>query len=182
VLDFDVGSVAVEGKLTIDGAVLDSKTDYGNVFLRTDAGDEIALGSTATGSYATTVVPGSYDIYYQVGVPLQASLAPLNPRGVVQRGVVFAAGDPIHFDIDIVTTVINGALEIDGAVIGEESDGGRLWLRDGKGDDTPIGWTSTGRYSARVLHGRYGLFYAGTAASSLAPRNTNVELGCLEVP
>jgi hypothetical protein len=65
--------------------------------------------------------------------------------------------------------------------VNEESDGGRVWLRTDEDDEVPIGWTSTGKFSARVLPGTYDVVYEGTAASSLAPRNTAAKLGCMQV-
>lgn len=180
-LTVDIGSVAVSGNITIDGAAVTSKTDYGTLYFGTDAGDEVLLATTTIGSYSTRVIPGSYDIYYEVGVPLQASLAPSNTRGKVASGVVLAAGAPITLDIDVRTVLATGTVEIDGVVVNEETDGGRLWLRTDYGDELPLGWTSAGMFSARVVPGTYELHYEGTAPSSRAPFNRDATLGCLVV-
>ena len=116
-----------------------------------------------------------------MGVPLEASLSPLNTRGKVASGVVLAAGDPVRLDIDVRTTVISGTVEIAGSLLDKEWDGGRLWLRTDYGDELPLGWTLAGTFSARILPGAYDVYYEGTSASSLAPRNTDAKLGCLQV-
>lgn len=180
-IDIDVQSVDISGHFTLDGATVTEKTQSGTISLATADGDRIELGTTASGSYATTVMPGTYDIYYSVDVPLQASLAPLNTLGKVRSGIVIAAGAPMTLDIDVVTTVISGTLEIDGQTVDLESDGGRIWLRTDDGDELPLGWTSTGEFSARVLPGAYDVVYEGTAASDRAPRNTAAKLGCMHV-
>ncbi|HWP09746.1 MAG TPA: hypothetical protein VNN72_28585 [Polyangiaceae bacterium] len=177
----DIGSVAVAGAITIDGASVTSKSDYGTLYFGTEAGDKIELATTTTGSYSTRVIPGTYDIFYAVGVPLQASVAPINTYGKVASGVVLAPGAPITLDIDVRTVVATGSVELDGVVVNKETDGGRLWLRTDYGDELPLGWTSAGMFSARVLPGTYQLYYEGTAPSSAAPFNKDARLGCLVV-
>ena len=177
----DIGSVAVAGTITIDGASVTSKSDYGTLYFGTEAGDKIELATTTTGSYSTRVIPGTYDIFYAVGVPLQASVAPINTYGKVASGVVLAPGAPITLDIDVRTVVATGSVELDGVVVNKETDGGRLWLRTDYGDELPLGWTSAGMFSARVLPGTYQLYYEGTAPSSAAPFNKDARLGCLVV-
>jgi hypothetical protein len=179
-LTVDIGSVAVAGNITIDGAPVPSKTDYGTLYLGTDEGDEVPLATTTTGSYSTRVIPGRYDIYYEVGVPLEASAAPLNTRGKI-ASVVLAAGAPTMLDIDVRTVLATGTVTIDGVVVNKETDGGRLWLRTDYGDELPLGWTSNGTFSARVVPGTYEVHYEGTAPSSLAPFNEDATLGCLVV-
>jgi len=182
VVDVDISSVEISGRLTIDGAVVADGFDYGTLSLGTDDGDSVELGTTSSGEYSTAVLPGNYDVYYKVSEPLLASVAPLNTRGKVKRGVVIPPGAPVTLDIDVVTTVISGTLEIAGMTITEETDGGRMWLRDGNGDDFPIGWTSAGEYSARVIPGTYDVYYQGTQGRNFAPRNTDARLGCFQVP
>ena len=66
-LNIDVPSVAAAGTIKIDGATVTDMLDFGNLALRGAAtGDEIELGPTYTGAYATRVVPGTYDVVYTV--------------------------------------------------------------------------------------------------------------------
>jgi len=66
-LNIDVPSVAAAGTIKIDGATVTDMLDFGNLALRGAAtGDEIALGPTYAGAYATRVVPGTYDVVYTV--------------------------------------------------------------------------------------------------------------------
>jgi hypothetical protein len=182
--DFSVSSVAVAGKITIDGAAVNSDSDYGTLYLRRQGKDQVVLATTSAGSYSTRVEPGTYDLYYEVGPKLETTLAPPNPRSVLQTGVVFAAGDPITFDIDVGTKVISGALKIGGALIDKEYDGGKMWLQSSTGDTLPfpVAWTSTGKYSLRVARGTYDVMFEATAASALAPHNSMGRAGCLVVP
>jgi hypothetical protein len=66
-LNIDVPSVAAAGTIKIDGATVTDMLDFGNLSLRgATTGDEIALGPTYTGAYATRLVPGIYDVVYTV--------------------------------------------------------------------------------------------------------------------
>ena len=109
-------------------------------------------------------------------------LAPLNTNGKI-KSVVLAPGAPITLDIDVPSTVISGTVKIAGSFIDKEYDGGRLWLGDPKTKEgIPLTWTSTGKYSARVMPGTYDVYYEGTSPSAVAPINLRAKLGCLVVP
>jgi hypothetical protein len=80
-LDIDVPSVAAAGTIKIDGATVTDMLDFGNLSLRgATTGDEIALGPTYTGAYATRVVPCIYDVVYTVFD--NNDRAPINHRTV----------------------------------------------------------------------------------------------------
>ena len=177
----DVATVVVSGKFSLAGAVLGSTADDGTLSLRTDSGDAIVLGKLSTTAFTTRVVPGSYDLYFDLTSPLATTLAPLNPHGKIKT-VTLAPGAPITLDIDVPSTAISGTVKVSGSLLDKEYDGGRLWLGDPKDKSSiPLTWTSTGKYSARVIPGKYDLFYQGTSPSSLAPFNASAQLGCFQV-
>jgi len=70
-----------------------SISDYGALYLRTDAGDQAALGTTTSGTFSTRVVPGSYDVKFDFGSGMDSSLLPLDTRGKI-KSVMFARGSP----------------------------------------------------------------------------------------
>jgi len=177
----DVSNVVVSGKLTLGGAALSNPDDDGSLYLRTDAGDEIFLAKLSNGTFSTHVIPGTYDLYFDVAFQQVAKLAPLNRRGKI-KSVVFAPGAPIALDIDVPSTIITGTVKVGGSYLDQELDGGRLWLGDPQSTiGIPFAWTSTGKYSARVLPGTYDLFYQGTSPGALVPVNTSAKLGCMVV-
>ncbi|HYP99924.1 MAG TPA: hypothetical protein VER96_14710 [Polyangiaceae bacterium] len=177
----DVSTVAVSGKLTLGGAALSNPDDDGSLYLRTDEGDEIFLAKLSNGTFSIRVIPGTYDLYFDVAFQQVAKLAPLNRRGKI-KSVVFAPGAPIALDIDVPSTIITGTVKVGGSYLDKELDGGRLWLGDPQSTiGIPFAWTSAGKYSARVLPGTYDLFYQGTSPSALAPMNTSAKLGCMVV-
>ena len=59
-------AVPMSGALSFGGAPPPSSVyDDGRVFLRSaDGEDSVMLGNTHEGSYATMVVPGSYELFY----------------------------------------------------------------------------------------------------------------------
>jgi hypothetical protein len=178
--DIDVPSVGVTGMLKIGGSAVTSTSDYGTVYLRTDAGDEVALGTTYSGSYSIRAVPGTYDVYYKVGTG--GSLAPRNTSARIKTPVVLMAGATTALDIDVPSALISGTVKIAGNTVSSTGDAGALTLRDAKGDIIILGSTSVGMYSLRVVPGTYDLYYAVSTAGALAPRNTGAKLGCFDVP
>jgi len=183
----DVTTVVASGRFTLAGAALAGPVpggtfDDGALSLGTDAGDSIVLGKLSNSTFTTRVSAGTYDLYFDVSnLALTSSIAPLNPHGKIKT-VTLAPGAPITLDIDVPSTAISGTVKIGGSLLDKEYDGGRLWLGEPKDKSSiPLTWTSTGKYSARVLPGKYDLFYQGTSPSSLAPFNASAKLGCFQV-
>ncbi len=103
-LNFSVSSVAVSGKITIDGALVPSDSDYGTLYLRRDGGDQIELGTTSQGTYSRRAsTPAATTSTTRWGTNCKPRSPPPNPRSRIKAGVVFPAGDPITFDIDVGT-------------------------------------------------------------------------------
>jgi hypothetical protein len=177
---FDVLSVPVTGKFSVGGAALSTSADDGTLTLRTAEGDNIALGKLSAGTFSTRVIPGTYDLYFALTDSFAPVLAPSNSGKI--KSVTLAAGAPITLDIDVPSTLISGTVKIGGSFLDKEYDGGRLWLGDPKASGFALTWTSTGKYSARVLPGTYDLYYQGTSPSALAPFNPRAKLGCFVVP
>ena len=178
---FDAVSVQVSGRFSLGGAALSNAADDGSLSLRTAEGDNIPLGKLSAGTFTTRVLPGSYDLYFTLSDDFAPMLAPANSGKI--KSVVLSAGAPITLDIDVPSTVISGTVKIGGSLVDKEYDGGRLWLGEPhKAGSFALTWTSTGKYSARVIPGTYDLYYEGTSPSALAPFNTKVKLGCFQTP
>ena len=178
----DIPSVQVSGKFSLGGAALGTPADDGTLSLRSTDADFISLGKLTAGTYSARIIPGTYDLYFGLSNPLFPVLAPLNTNGKI-KSVVLAPGAPITLDIDVPSTLISGTVKIAGSFIDKEYDGGRLWLGDPKTKEgIPLTWTSTGKYSARVMPGTYDVYYEGTSPSAVAPINLRAKLGCLVVP
>ncbi|HEY0464776.1 MAG TPA: hypothetical protein VGC79_11230, partial [Polyangiaceae bacterium] len=178
----DILSVQLAGQLKLNGAALSDPADDGTLSLHTADGDNITLGKLSAGGFSAHVIPGTYDVYFELSNSAVAMLAPINLHGKL-ASVTLTPGGITSLDIDVRSTLISGTVKIGGSFVDKEYDGGRLWLGDPKGfpAGTPLSWTSTGKFSARVIPGSYDLYYQGTSPSALAPFNTSVKLGCFEV-
>jgi len=172
-VDVDIPSVVVSGTLKINGATVASTADGGNLSLRTSAGDMVALGNTATGSYSVRVVPGSYDAYYQSTAA--GATAPRNTLSRLQSVAVAATG-ATTLDIDVPSAAISGTVKINGATVAIQNDAGILSLRTDAGDTVPLGMTSAGQYSVRAIPGTYDIYYQVFAAGANVPRNGRAKI------
>jgi len=74
-IDIDVPSSSVTGTFRINSATVTATTDYGVLSLR-NGSDAIAIGSSYASTFTVRVVPGTYDVYYQIGAA--GTLAPRN--------------------------------------------------------------------------------------------------------
>jgi hypothetical protein len=180
VVDIDVPAVPVTGIMTFGGVPETSRAgegDFGRLYLRTATGDEVALGTTDSGSYSVQAVPGTYDVFYRYG--RGGPLAPRNVNAKVKSGVIIAPSGATVLDIDVPSVPVNGTLKVAG--VNSSSDWGYVFLDDGKGDAFELGSTSEGAYSFHVIPGTYQLWYSVATAGALSPRNSNGQLGCFRV-
>lgn len=178
-LDIDVPSVVVSGMLKINGATVTSAADAGTLMLRSATGDTVPLGTTSAGSYSIRAVPGSYDVYYQVGTA--GATVPRNVSAKVRSGAVVATGTTA-LDIDVPVSPVTGSIRINAMVNTSTADYGTLSLRSGTLDVVNLAASYAGTYSTRVIPGSYDLVYQVAAAGALAPRNTLAKLRCFNVP
>jgi len=171
--DIDVPSALVTGTLKINGVTTTSLTDTGNLSLRNAAGDVATLGATSASSYSVRVVPGTYDLVYQVGTP--GATAPRNTVAKL-RSVTIGSAGTTALDIDVPSVIVTGTIKINGATVTSTTDMGALFLRNSAGDNVTLANSSTGSYSVRVIPGNYDVYYVGSAPGAQAPRNTLAKL------
>ena len=178
-LDIDVPSATVTGTLTINGAVVSSPGDEGQVFLRGASGDA-PLGLTSAGTYATPVVPGTYDVFYKATTA--SALAPRNTSARLKTGVVVAATGKTTLNIDVASVAAAGMIKIDGATVTDMLDFGNLALRGATtGDEIELGPTYAGAYATRVVPGIYDVVYTVFNNKDRAPINHRTVFTCLAV-
>jgi hypothetical protein len=165
-LDVDVPSAPLTGAVVITGLPAGDE-DAATLVLRNAAGDMVRIALTNGASYASHVVPGSYDLYVS-GASGPASLANQNAR--LRTGVVIAPGGTV-LNVDVPSVPVEGAIRIDG-VPPDSEDSVYVVLRNALGDQALIVWDADGGFSVRVVPGTYDLFYAqGRAATSPVPAN-----------
>jgi hypothetical protein len=151
-LDIGLVDVVLDVKLAgVDPPA--SEYEDGNIVLRgAGAGDEILVGSTHDEVLVATVVPGTYDVYYEHE---SGTMVPANQRAKVATVDMDVGGEPIVIDIPVVP--IAGSFAIDGAPPSPSSyESGVLRLVDPtSGDEVMLGGTDAGSFAMNVIAGDY---------------------------
>ena len=182
-LDIDITSTLVMGALTINGLPADAG-NAGIVSLRSADGDRVTIANTARATYATRVVPGTYDLYYTrtASVTNTMTEAPANHAARLRTGVVIAPGAMTVLDVDIPSTTVSGTITVNGAAAGA-GDYGTLLLHSAAGDFGTFAFTNAGTYTARVIPGTYDLYFSNAGSvGDTTPMNTFIRLRCFGVP
>jgi hypothetical protein len=177
--DIDIPAAPVVGDILINGQMPPvSEYEDGELVLRSEDGDEVVLGNTHDGSFAATVVPGEYDLYYEHETG--GAEVPVNRRARIAGLAVNAAE---QFDVDIPMVDLDGAITIAGQVPpASEYDDGTVALHEpDTGDVVPLAKTSAGSYAVKIVPGTYEIVYAQETAGAVVPVNTAGRLGQLDV-
>ena len=183
-IDLPVGTVA--GTVTMGGvAVAGTSTDYGDIVLgrgSTFDPDLASIASTDKGSYSAPVLPGTYDVYYQVGSAVLnrfTTISPRNTHAKIASQVTVAATGTTTLNVDVPVATVKGNLTMNG-VAKKNAGGGGLFLEGPNGDEAEIALTTVTSYSAPVVPGTYDLYYRavnpGTTGAGPAPRNGYAKL------
>jgi hypothetical protein len=183
VLDIDITSTLVMGALTING-VPAAAGNSGIVTLRNADGDRVVIANTARPTFATRVVPGTYDLYYtRTASPANTmTAAPANHAAKLRAGVVIAPGAMTVLDVDIPSASVSGAITVNGASAGA-GDHGTLLLRSASGDFGTFAFTNAGSYTARLIPGAYDVYFSNAGSvGDTTPMNTFIRLRCFAVP
>ena len=175
--DIDIPSATVTGMITIGGQPLPGSGDYGRLVLQNAAGDTAILGTSNEVTYTARVVPGVYDLYYQMMSP--GPVAPQNRNQRLRSGVVVGpAAAPTTLDIDVPVVVVGGTFKVNGAVP-PTSDPSSLSLRNADGYDLALGDLGDGTFSTTAIPGTYDVVFRALAGGSTpggAPRDQTVRL------
>lgn len=165
-----VSSVRVTGAFLVNGAAPPATAyDTGLVtFVDTSNGAAAVLGETMDQSYEVNVVPGTYDVGYQL-VAGGDSVVPANKNARLPRGVGFSAN--ATYDIDLPSIHVYGDITIGGAAPPATAyETGYLRLRAGE-DSVVLGLSHDAAYSKRILPGVYDVEWELVAGGTLVPRN-----------
>lgn len=152
--------------------------DYGRLWLVSADGDRVRLGNTYDGVYDVRLVPGDYEVHYELR-ETQGN-APMNRDGLL-GGVHVRAGSNTH-DIEIQVARIDGDVLIDGAAVSSAYDNGDLELRDVvTGDRFPLAGTEAAYYAIPLLPGTYEVLYTSRELGAQAPINHEAVVHTLQV-
>lgn len=153
--DINIPTVTVSGSITVNGD-LPANSTPGVIRLLT-ASDRVTIASVADGAYSAEVIPGTYDVVYQLyDVPFP----------MLQNMHI---DEPTTLDIDIPTAVVSGNVTVNGnpvtawnaaTITFETPDGGAAWA-DIRG----------GMYSLQLPLGIYDVVYWGDHEEESVPSN-----------
>lgn len=170
VLDVDIKTVAVSGRVTLDGVAPPASANGRPRLELRGAGDAtgvlVDLDDQPTGQYQTRVLAGTYDVLYTadtsscVGTPYPCQ------RGVVVRSGVALTGSGV-LDIDVKTVGVSGRITLDGAIAPNASY--QPPVLELRGTDRSTGilvdLARGAAYQARVIPGTYDVLYSELAGS-----------------
>jgi hypothetical protein len=123
-----------------------------SIHLRTAAGDDAPLGTSAT-----PVVPGTYDVYY---VPASFTAGPINQSAKLQSGFVVGAS-PLTLNVEVPRTTVSGTFTLNGSKTppaGKLTGLYDLYLVTAAGDSAEIA-QQLGAYTATIIPGTYDLYF-----------------------
>ncbi|HEY5448121.1 MAG TPA: hypothetical protein VIQ54_05190, partial [Polyangia bacterium] len=142
--DIDLPATSISGTVTVRGAAVPEVGGTGNLTLRSATGDSAVLAPTR-GAYTQVVLPGTYDLYYELSSP--GPSVPGNKLTKLRSGIVVGSG-PQTIDFDVVPTTVSGTITLNGASGAGKDGKANVRLRNASGDDILLGSTAaTGPYT-----------------------------------
>ncbi len=157
-LDLNVTSIDLDGDFLHNGVPFPAlEYDDGTFWLETAGGDRVSLGNSHDLSIDTQLIPGTYDLYWEL--ESLGNTVPFNKRARLASKV--AVNGPT-LDIDVISWPLDGDFLLNGGAFPNvEQQTGRILLQDKAAgvDDNELGKTFTGSYSRRVVQGTYAVVY-----------------------
>ena len=176
-LDLDIPSVAVSGKVSLNGGAMPGVANAGRVSFGTSGaatkGAQQGVSAAITaGAYKTVLMPGSYDVGYSgdaapcsqknMGAP---PIVPCN--GGMLKTIAFAKGQGGVLDLDVKTVKITGKVTLDHGALPELTpisfSPAAAGADPGAGGSFVVETQST--YSVLLVPGTYDVGYGGASCS-----------------
>jgi hypothetical protein len=175
--DIDIPMITVSGARTINGAAVDAPGSGVLRFVNPESGD-IASLDDLDADYSIELVPGTYDIVYDVSAP--ADNIPHNTRGLIVDQIALMSSGSL--DIDIPMREVSGNRTINGQSVTEAASAVLRFVDRLSGDIADIGPMDSPTYSVEVVPGTYEVVYDMSTPASGIPHNTFAVLECIYVP
>lgn len=155
--NIDVPVFTLIGELTLNGGPFPaSEFDDGNFFLENASGDRVFLGNSHDQFYEREVIPGTYDVYWEVETP--GDTVPFNTRARVMANIAVGGS---KLNIDVTTHAVSGDFRLNGmAFPNSELNQGRMLLFDKAANAyNELGRTKDQSYDRNVVAGTYDFLY-----------------------
>jgi hypothetical protein len=184
-INVDVPMATLSGNITVAGMPPQSALmGYGRLVLRgatstvtrqnqtITAVDEVLLGPTSSSTYTTKIVPGTYNLDYELQSAGNGTGAPINKLARLRTGVVVAAGTST-LNIDVPMVQLSGNVTLATAPPPPSSSGyGNLIARLSANDEVLLGPSYSPTFKARVVPGTYEIAYKVQAQGTAALNHT----------
>lgn len=179
ILDIDVTAYSVRFVFTLNGVDFPvSEYDDAVFYLqRSDGGERMLLGNSHSAIDPVWLMPGTYDVIYQVETP--GALVPLNQNAVVATVVIDAMTSGVNVDITSVDFRFDSTLDGNPFPASQYEDGDFL-LRNDAGDSVDIADTYELPVTVNVIEGTYNIVYAHESGTSV-PLNSQAIVAANQV-
>ncbi len=175
-LDLDIPAIQVSGKVTTRGGMAlaaesVNRGGIGFVAMGQASSFVTQLGTTGAGTYAATLLPGTYDVTFAGNPALCA--APPAPQlpcntGVVKHAAALTTSGVL--DVDVPAVQVSGAVTVNGAPLGTESvSRGSIGFVAASTLSISLGTTGAGIYAATLVPGTYDVRFAGNPSLCAVP-------------
>lgn len=165
-LDIDVPAITLEGEVLVNGSPAPAGADA-IIYLVNDGGDRVVLAHSSAGSYATVIVPGTYDVVYTAQG--DDPVIPQNRNAVLAEDVSFEESGT--FDVDVPMVAVTGDFRVNGSTPAASAYA-FLWFDTPADDYVSLADFQHGySYSASVIPGTYDIKYGGVTALDGLPDN-----------
>jgi hypothetical protein len=172
VLDIDIKTAAISGRITLDGVAPPTAVTPPIIELRgTDesTGMLVDLADAVGGSYQARVIAGSYDVLYTTRTCTASSPWPCQFKRAIKSGLQLATSGVL--DLPLRTFAIAGKVTLDHAAppAGTQQ---RITLRGADkstGTLVELAMSPSGAYATRLLEGTYDLFYSDNTVCAASP-------------
>ena len=170
----DIIHSEVSGNMTLNGAAFPSSIySYGKIVLEdTNSNSRFTIANTNSGTYASEVIHGTYNIYYDyetgVGVPA-------NKAALIQSNVEINADTVL--DIDLPAVSVEATFRLNGATFPElPTERASFYLQPVNSDELILlGQSHLAANTALVVPGDYHVIYSHEEGDSI-PRNKNARV------
>jgi hypothetical protein len=177
----DVPSATFQGAITFASGdePANELYDYGMLWLVDPAsGDRVPLGETRDDNFRLNVIPGEYEIRYEVRQT--QGQAPYN-RDAFLGNITITPGEN-NRDLEIAVTRVSGAIEFDGMTQDSLYDNGDLELIDvATGDRFPLAETEDTSFDVPLIAGVYQVVYTSRQVGERTPINKGTVVDQFEV-
>ena len=173
----NIPMVTITGSRTINGQSVIVGANSGLLkFVNTETGDIANVGGLDSDTYSVELVPGTYDIVYDVGELVDG--IPHNTHAIVEAGVDLQGG--VH-DIDIPMHTLSGTRTINGQSVAMAGSGVVRFIGPDGLDNFRLGEFESASYGLELIPGNYQVVYdVGNLVDGI-PHNTRAVLECVQV-